>query len=116
MKIAVIQEFLTRPRQPRHVMAAYQTGKRLLPMDCQPFEFFQELAVQQRGGPCTVACAAGARCHTVAYATDALSVTPATMPERIVSGVCPSACASKFRMMRWRNTACATCRTSSVER
>ena len=47
-EMAVIKELDPRPRKPREVVAAHESGKRLAPAHSQPFEFFQKIAVYQR--------------------------------------------------------------------
>ena len=44
----MVQELLARAGKARHVVAAYQPGEGLLPVNGQPFQFFQKLAVEQR--------------------------------------------------------------------
>ena len=50
VEIAMVEELLAGAGEARHVVAAHQPGKRFLPVDGQPFQFFQKLPVQQRGG------------------------------------------------------------------
>src|SRR5438270_11617153 len=101
MKLAMVQELLARTGQMRDVVAADQTGERFLPANRQPLELLEESAVDQRRG---------------FHEATAAEVMLVIIRVSIVSGVCPSACASKFKMMRCRKTDGAISRISSMLR
>ena len=46
MKGSVVEELLPGAREARHIMAAHQSGERLVPVDGEALELFQELALQ----------------------------------------------------------------------
>ena len=84
MELAVIEKLLAGAGEVRDIMAAYQAGERFLPLNRQPLELLEEGAVDQRGW----------------FHRTAAAETLSMIWVRMVSGVCPSACASKFKMMR----------------
>ena len=84
MELAMVEKLLAGAGKMRDVVAAHQAGERLLPLNRQPFEFLEESGVDQRGW----------------FHRTAAALTCSMIWLRIVSGVCPSACASKFKMMR----------------
>ena len=50
VELPVIQKLLPGPRKVGNVMAANQAGKRFLPEDREPLEFFEEGAIDERRG------------------------------------------------------------------
>ena len=84
MELAMIEKLLAGTGKVRDVVAAHQAGKRFLPADRQPLELLEERAVDQRGW----------------FHLTAAEETLSMIWVRMVSGVWPSACASKFKMMR----------------
>ena len=105
MEMAMIQKLLAGAGKARDVVATDQPGERLLPVDGQPFQLLQKWR-----------SSSGSGIVRSLLRRDAATVTPLNDLVRIVSGVCPSAWASKFRMMRWRNTPAPMCRMSSTLR
>ena len=48
MELAMIQELLARPSKARSIVAADQPGQRILPLDGQPFQAFEEAGLKKR--------------------------------------------------------------------
>ena len=84
MELAMIEKLLAGSGEVRNVVAANEPGERLLPLNRQPLELFEEGAVDQRSW----------------FHRTAAAETLSMIWVRMVSGVCPSACASKFKIMR----------------
>ncbi len=84
VKLAMIEKLLTWPGEVRNVVSTDQPWKRLLPLNGEALQLFQKRAVDERRW---------------LHLTTA-EVTLSIIWLRIVSGVWPSAWASKFRMMR----------------
>ncbi len=84
MELAMIEKLLAGAGKVRDVMAAHQARERLLPLNRQPLKLLQKDGVDQRGW----------------FHRTAAALTCSMIWVRMVSGVCPSACASKFKMMR----------------
>ena len=50
MEIAMVQKLLAGAGKARRIVAAHQAGERLLPVDGQPLQFLQKLAVENGRG------------------------------------------------------------------
>ena len=102
----MVQEFLPRPREARRVMSAHQPRQRLLPMNRQPFEFFEKSPVNKRCRHVLSACGARLQACRVDIRVDVRTAKGAPLlasliyeplahtrndATRIVSGVSPSA-------------------------
>src|SRR5712692_8670761 len=106
VEMAVVQKLLAAPGEARAIAASHKAVEGLLPVDGEALEFFEKLPVEQRCVGHGTAC----------QAAEACAAASRMIVLRIVSGVCPSAWASKFRIMRWRRTEAATASISSILR
>ena len=109
MEMPVVEKLLAAAGEARPVMAADQPGE-----DC--CQWMERRSRRSRNcwssnGP------VGQVGHSdLLYAAEACTLTPEMILVRMASGVLPSACASKFRMMRWRSTDGAISLISSMLR
>src|SRR5690606_8748539 len=109
MKIPVIQKLLSGTGETGSIVTTHKAGEGCRPAKRQPFQPFQKSPVDERR-----------RCH-VADDSSLQNYFAATAPtvemisDRTVSGVCPSAWASKLRIMRCRKILGATSTRSATE-